>query len=986
MKKNTAAYLSFISTILCCAFSSDAYAQATSFRSFIGAVRGGIYSEVLNTYHPSFLNRKTPSGRTALSYAVENNHYNVTRLLLRKGADPSIKDNKGEPVYCRASNPNMKDLFKGYNFESCQEVALLSGNKLLAAGAVAAVGGLAGGGGGGGGGSGGSGGSGRGSAIIMLEEYNNVGEVSTPVLSSILNSESYKKNINNLGSMRTVYAHARGFKGTVDTTPETPAFMDSVNTAAPVSVSGDIRVAVLDSGVNYSSQGLSGNLVTGLTDMNLVKKSCDDNPYCMEVYADNANPKEIYLPTDRNKHWHGTAVANIIAGNGSGSSILGIAPNADIIPYRVVWDDGHFIVDEYMGQAFKNAADAGATVINNSWGNETKPTDNASIFNSKQSVEEHFGDTDYQTSHNSNYINQMLYAVDPARDAIFVFAAGNAGLAQPSSNNAIPLFYDEFQTSTGEYKNFITAVAFDSRTNALASYSNQCGVAQRYCLAAPGSYWQTEIYSSGDLTSMENKDVNGTSFAAAAVSGAVAVLKGAFPYLSGEEITALLFITARDLGETGVDEVYGWGLLDLERATRPVGVPTVPVANMKGARGYAMSSSVLKLNPVIYDSIGKQDLSFLFIDEFNRSFNASLNEKVEIIQNKPDNIDILNRFANSNNKSTFLGENNEIHFYHNNKTPDQNRGDMSEFKMSYNADNTTEEDYSFSFYYGSNPYTSFINNEADFYKNYALSNSSNSNILNPYFRNDSKENFGFNSKLFLKDNISVNFGMVYQNYSVKTESYATRDYIRNKDIGSSVSFISSVEYAHNDNITTGIEVGIMNEKETLFSSQTSGAFGLGENNKTYFMSLKNDINYNTKLSFFSRLTMGQTRVSAARNSLIEDVSTIYSNSFASGVNYIISNEETKRSNLSFVVSQSLNISSGRMRLNLPSYQDPDGTIHYQRHNINLRSSPNLDYQLAYGYEKEGLGEFNFGIIISNYNNGFKTQTENLFLLKYQKDL
>ena len=58
----------------------------------------------------------------------------------------------------------------------------------------------------------------------------------------------------------------------------------------------------------------------------------------------------------------------------------------------------------------------------------------------------------------------------------------------------------------------------------------------------------------------------GTSFAAPRVSGALAVLAQKCPTLTSEQLVFILMMTARDLGDPGVDEIYGHGLIDLERA------------------------------------------------------------------------------------------------------------------------------------------------------------------------------------------------------------------------------------------------------------------------------------------------------------------------------------------------------------------------------------------------------------------------------------
>lgn len=58
----------------------------------------------------------------------------------------------------------------------------------------------------------------------------------------------------------------------------------------------------------------------------------------------------------------------------------------------------------------------------------------------------------------------------------------------------------------------------------------------------------------------------GTSYATPRVSGALAILKQKCPDLSPPQLSFILLKSARDLGDPGVDDVYGFGLLDIERA------------------------------------------------------------------------------------------------------------------------------------------------------------------------------------------------------------------------------------------------------------------------------------------------------------------------------------------------------------------------------------------------------------------------------------
>ena len=59
---------------------------------------------------------------------------------------------------------------------------------------------------------------------------------------------------------------------------------------------------------------------------------------------------------------------------------------------------------------------------------------------------------------------------------------------------------------------------------------------------------------------------NGTSMATPAVAGIAALIKQKYPWMDGDLIRQTLITTATDIGEKGVDSVYGWGLLNISKA------------------------------------------------------------------------------------------------------------------------------------------------------------------------------------------------------------------------------------------------------------------------------------------------------------------------------------------------------------------------------------------------------------------------------------
>ena len=106
----------------------------------------------------------------------------------------------------------------------------------------------------------------------------------------------------------------------------------------------------------------------------------------------------------------------------------------------------------------------------------------------------------------------------------------------------------------------IVAVALDSN-GVIADYSNHCGAASTFCIAAPGRHYAPSG-PNGYVT------VQGTSFAAPTVGGSLAILKQAFPSLGNDELVTRLFATANKTGIYEVASIYGQGLVDLDAATR----------------------------------------------------------------------------------------------------------------------------------------------------------------------------------------------------------------------------------------------------------------------------------------------------------------------------------------------------------------------------------------------------------------------------------
>lgn len=121
----------------------------------------------------------------------------------------------------------------------------------------------------------------------------------------------------------------------------------------------------------------------------------------------------------------------------------------------------------------------------------------------------------------------------------------------------------------------------------------------------------------------------GASFAAPQIAGAVALLAQAFPNMSGAQIVDLLFRTARDAGATGMDAIYGNGVLDLTRAFQPVGATSVA-----GSRDAVSLLANATLSAPMGDA-RTGALGAVILDGYGRAFGIDLATTISRAQPQP---------------------------------------------------------------------------------------------------------------------------------------------------------------------------------------------------------------------------------------------------------------------------------------------------------------------------------------------------------------
>ena len=219
-------------------------------------------------------------------------------------------------------------------------------------------------------------------------------------------------------------------------------------------------------------------------------------------------------------HGHGTHVAGIVGALGdNGIGVAGVAWNTSIMPLKSLRGDG-FGYTSWSLSAVGWAVDHGAHVINMSLGG----VDSSQAF---------------QDAINNAHASGVLV----------VASAGNCGNQYYALNGCS---YQDQTSYPGAYSH-VVAVASTTSSDQQSSFSTQGSYVD---IAAPGS----DIYSTNAGGSY--RSLSGTSQAAPHVAGLAALIKGAYPSLSPDQIAVAIQDSAVDLGNTGMDIQFGSGRID----------------------------------------------------------------------------------------------------------------------------------------------------------------------------------------------------------------------------------------------------------------------------------------------------------------------------------------------------------------------------------------------------------------------------------------
>ena len=377
-------------------------------------------------------------------------------------------------------------------------------------------------------------------------------------------------------------------------------------------------IAIFDTGIDVDHPEFTDSIL----DMKCFTSICD--PIRMA-----GNLEYLQTIDDKNRYSHGTHVAGIAAANLDGVGTTGVAPDAKLLIGKVAYDGGFYDFSA-TGKAIEWAVNNGADVINiSAVVNQDRTYKNSLVeFTPGQFYSTDTRGRDGITYDKYGYNNMLAdeqyhwptVNAMQNNEVVLVVAAGNQRLATSVYPGYLALNEEVGdrvmiagawdQRGNGKViSNKAGTVCFDFN-NETQTCNNKRLISDHYILA-PGRY----VASASD--GGEYRTLTGSSMAAPAVSGAVAIVHQMWPHMKGENLAKLLLNTTnKEIYEYDVN-VHGQGLLDLAEATSPQGSLGIPTTGrVEGATSSVNAISTMSINGAEISSIS----SLMVIDDYDRDF------------------------------------------------------------------------------------------------------------------------------------------------------------------------------------------------------------------------------------------------------------------------------------------------------------------------------------------------------------------------------
>ncbi|MDA9052393.1 S8 family serine peptidase [Gammaproteobacteria bacterium] len=666
-----------------------------------------------------------------------------------------------------------------------------------------------------------------------------------------------------------------------------------------------------------------------------------------------------YTPNTRQQR-HGTMVASVAAGKQEktdASPMHGVAfeanvlfiaiqlaePDPDYDPVDIGTDDGSGTVtdapdftgiDNFFSSLFEIYNQYDVDIVNNSYGYSGNIID--------------YTEAQVRYAFPKTIAEMSQIGTPDSQKTIYVWAAGNAGgYADQGVDFSSPELLPGMAHYIPEIQGHSIAVASVDENGSISSFSSRCGVAQDYCISAPGgritAAYPTSTSDTGIYIGNTNDDnynsciqdnscfavTSGTSFAAPFVSGGLAVIADYFEgQLGSKEIVDRLFSTANKEGVYSDKAIYGQGLMDLGAATAPVGqVSAMLTGTLSGAMVPALFTGIQLTSPSFGDAIsnGVANQTIIFFDELDAPFRGAVDNLTTDYRNQIVNLDgyehmyqstpqIIDsqdnvlEMSNYKNQNLSYGLINSMHLL-------EAQQDSNQFFTYFNKGNNSFVSHGIN---GSWALGIFQD------KDLRYKSQLRSQFSNPWL-NFSAGGTSFGSVYKLQHNLDVAFLI----------SSGRNRFQANEVFGESNSSTVAMIELQPKNYMPSIQFGILKENDANLGLSGSGAFNGNSGQMTSFVGISDSINlFGGK--FFSSLYIGNSPGTSNNEGMINSITDIQSSAF--GMGFLKQSIFNSGDELLLSIDQPMRTEAGEMNLRVPAYRTKERNVLFNSFGFTLRPS------------------------------------------------
>ena len=741
--------------------------------------------------------------------------------------------------------------------------------------------------------------------------------------------------------------------------------------------------------INASSayaRGATGLGVTiGITDSGL-----DDTHTEISIgrlSGDSALSYSNYSPNTRQKR-HGTMVTSVAAGKQDKTDITpmhGVAFEANVLfvaiqlaepdpnydPVDIGSDDGSGTVtdapdftgiDNFFSQLFEIYNDYDVDIVNNSYGYSGNIID--------------YTEAQVRYAFPKTILEMAQVETPDSEKTIYVWAAGNAGgYADQGVDYSSPELLPGMAHYIPEIQGHSIAVVSVDENGSISSFSSRCGIAQDYCISAPGgkvtAAYPTSSSDTGIYVGNPNDDdynsciqdnscfavAGGTSFAAPFVSGGLAVIADYFEgQLGNTEIVTRLFSTANKKGVYGDKAIYGQGLMDLGAATTPVGQVTAMLSqNLNGPMVSASFTSIQLTSPSFGDALsnGIANQTIIFFDELDAPFRSSLESLTSDYRNQIVNLDSFNGMQQPIPRAIY---------------EDDGVFEIGSYKNQNFSQELINPIYLLEAYKDRNEFFTYFNQSKNNFISHGINGSWALGIFQDSelrFKNELRSKFSnpwFNfsasgTSLGSIISLSSNFNMAFTVSSGRKKFQANEIFSETNS-----STVAVIELQPRSSLPS-IQLGLLKENSTSLGLNGSGAFDSNNNEMTSFAGLSNSIDLlGGKL--FGSIYWGRSPGISNQEGMISSFSTLQSSAF--GLGFLKTSVFTLDDQFILTIDQPIRVESGKLNLSIPVYRTKERNVIFNSFGFDLDPSgreinskaeystsfKNIDLGLAVGYKSD----------------------------------